>query len=1047
MGEFKWDDMQVENMDISNLKDWSEFQKLYEDADSIFSRRFNNDGEEEYDECIKAIEKKCAGKISRGKADYNLNRMAQLAKANTYLRKGQYRDERFLESKSCYQKAVVLLEQIFEPDADTDLDFLIQLNLGKYFRNIAKHGRRSDYWRALDEFISVKTRIERLMKNGCELTMFRTQLWMDAVVNIGRAQKYLYQLEEAKMCFCGLIRLLTSFDPKTYEETNNSLQKEKELKCRLERAKGYLAFRNQLKGDDKLYRKYLMQALVQLGVTYQKSRDYDIAEYLCDVTLRLDDKNIDAKNNRNVCNRKKHRKLSEIRKASKELSEEGNRFAKIQYIKCLMMEENSEEKEDVLGLIEEILSKNQNDMEVLFLKGMYYKNCEQLDEAQQIFEDIYRRTPYIRKGTIGLKAYYNVAQCMLKREDIYSAKRILEQIIEECIDVSVPYEEKEFCISKDKADLEAQGDLLPGNLPQGDLLSEIDLGWCFMRAGRYGKAKELYENLLEKYKNMIHRMGHFNHMKVRNNLGECYLRMNNLESAQKQIDAVLKIEEDNAVALCLQAQCYMMNSTGDEVKNLETAMSLFEKAASNMPNDLCINSGWLLSAMMLYEKKKEDEKFIKTIEKWLKYSPSFYSMKACEKLTGFIRDRKEKLGDSNSEMQALYRAFARIQLGETEEGYGTFMNFLSNHRFRRLRAVTRGMILVHLFAIYEQVERIKDICRYTTGKEPDKEDFPVHYTRIETLKKLLPKDAKDQSRLRLMNTDYTNDFFEGNLFLELMNQANQAEDSQKRIMKYFPHWKNTSDTIIPQNGNVYFSSFSERKDDIHMWIPYADDAKGCSIMFAEDFLDIRRKPQNPLGISEFSDRDYPLYQVQYISKEDFAKIAARAKGENGEWKTEEEMIGEWKTEEEKKLAEILHCLRDIWKCLTQLRDCLADLEHQDDEKTGSTEASEGNIHWKHTKDTIYKFVADCLDEIRFLFKDPEYSHEQELRLIKHSYEPQVDEQSSDIPRLYVEVDRKIRIEEVCLGTKIDPLVANEIATWLYETDRVHKVSVSKRHYR
>ncbi len=74
-------------------------------------------------------------------------------------------------------------------------------------------------------------------------------------------------------------------------------------------------------------------------------------------------------------------------------------------------------------------------------------------------------------------------------------------------------------------------------------------------------------------------------------------------------------------------------------------------------------------------------------------------------------------------------------------------------------------------------------------------------------------------------------------------------------------------------------------------------------------------------------------------------------------------------------------------------------------------------------------------------------NDMEVRLIKHSYKPQVDEQSSDIPRLYVEVDRKIRIEEVCLGTKIDPLVANEIATWLYETDRVHKVSVSKRHYR
>ena len=183
-------------------------------------------------------------------------------------------------------------------------------------------------------------------------------------------------------------------------------------------------------------------------------------------------------------------------------------------------------------------------------------------------------------------------------------------------------------------------------------------------------------------------------------------------------------------------------------------------------------------------------------------------------------------------------------------------------------ASKRGKILAWLFLIYRDVRKIKDACRYSPKASCHEILIPAHYTSLNTLKKLA---AEENAYLRLWNSVYMNDPNEGSCFLELLkatcNNLPEQEDADAALSKYFPHLNNTKENLSPTNSNVYITSFCREKDDLQMWRLYGDDAKGCSLVFADDFLDIRSRIEGPLDLTEYSDHDYPLYEVQYIDEE------------------------------------------------------------------------------------------------------------------------------------------------------------------------------------
>ncbi len=1060
--------------DQKNKEVYQELRNQYKAADDCFHMRFDEvnerDREAEFDNCIKKVNEIWD---SCSQEDEGIRKMVFLTKGNILLRKGQYRGEKFHDSQECYQQACMILEQDYNPDQLDFLDLMLQLNLGKYFRNMGKNNQRSDYWRAQDEFKDVKEKIEKRKaeREGREENKFKeweTHLWLEAEINIGRTQRYLYLLSEAKKCFLDIVGLLSNY---AYEDKNKKLCINDSLDPYIHDETKWEAKRKQLGGTEILYREFLIQALVQLGVAYQKSRDYKMAQDICVAVLEINPENIDAANNLGVCLRKQRIKknIKEVidfkgsvtseyfDKSYVELFESlaarGNRFAKLHTIKCKL--DQRQEGEDKIGKeIDDLLQSNPDDQEVRLQKGLFLQEFRKLKDSQDIFEELYQESSHISKGTIGLKAYYNIAENLLRQAKFREAKKYVEKIDEEC----------KITDSRDSSESTKEGtctynkEMLMDDLPEGDLLAEINKGWCLMKLGDYEAAKECYEHIMENYKEMPDRLMEKNRMMIKNNLSECYLHLIKGEDKEKDrqlleavkglLEEVCEKEPNNATAnwhwgYYHKLMCQRLHGKEKKIE-LDKALDCFRKAELYKTDDIFFHAGWVSAAVspllegMEFEPDEKRE-LVRSIENRLRYSSSVYSMKECAMLASFIELMEKEYQNKQYEekrLEKMYRSLARIRLKESEEGYGLFSHFMENDVFRKLEATKRGELLVALFCLYEQIIKIKEICRY----KPDAGDeisVPVHYTTIDALKKLLSDDPDNSGRLRLWNTIYMNDSFEGECFVDMMRQVglrkhnNRENIVDKKMKTYFPYLEkgdSQEDTMTPINENIYVSSFTKKGNAIHMWVPYADDAKGCAVTFADDFFDIRKMDDHLTDVSAYTDNDYPLYEIQYLDETKY-----------NSWKKAEEEIQDGLSDAKDKIAWILDIMKEIWRILDDLED------RMDDRRV--IKLAKSVVKEEQWKKLIWNFAASCLNEVRFLIKSSEYSYEDEVRMLHYSDESNADMKNFDVPRLFVEVNRDIQIKEVKLGSKINQSKVNEIVAWLTKTGKVERITSSGRHYK
>ena len=105
---------------------------------------------------------------------------------------------------------------------------------------------------------------------------------------------------------------------------------------------------------------------------------------------------------------------------------------------------------------------------------------------------------------------------------------------------------------------------------------------------------------------------------------------------------------------------------------------------------------------------------------------------------------------------------------------------------------------------------------------------------------------------------------------------------------------------------------------------------------------------------------------------------------------------------------------------------------------------------KDTKENkvIKEIIHNMLDQVRFLFKDKNYEHEKELRVVKFATNGQIEWTSNAeghrVPHAYINLERKINCKEVILGPKVHNGV--EIANFLYYTNQVDEVTKSQIKY-
>lgn len=949
-------------------------KEKYDLSDDIFEKRFEK-SEQKTGHKAKELENlinDIAGNIKEVQVN---SKMLSLVLGNAYMRLAQCQNELFEKSRGYYEKAIDYLEEHIDYSNLDEIDLLLMLNKGKYFRNTAEIGRKRDYERAYSIFNDVAKSIKSVNISYEK----KFHLLLDAKINIGRVRRYAYEFEQAQEIFLSLILALEKY---LDNETKKALHNCNNLETLLQKVNSdtdVKEYSEKVNYEDvSLYSfEYLLQALIHIGIIYRKSSEYEKAQTIFDLINKISgNKNIDASNNLGVCHRKlgdlKGRESTEEGKMEydkaleifKELDAKGNKFASINLYKCqLGINCSTKEYENI---IENLKKKDglDNSFHLQFLLGRFYAKIEEYDEAMKIFESIYMQKKFIARGSIGFKAYYNFVQCKIKTNEIRQARNILKEIR--------------------KSLLKNNGYI--------DKFCEMDYGYCLIKEGRYKKALEVYKKLLVKYKN---KFGREHLLEINNNMANCYIHQDDWDNAKLHLEEVFKIERDNEIALYLMGVILLNQIIGKGSEDYKEAYNLFDDLISRNSNEIGINSGWLISALLLYDQTK-DQVIKRKIIKRIKYLLEPISMKSFFYLSEFIINQLNNDSSSkDSVYNTLYRDFCHIKLIESGENKA-FQRLMESVEFHFFEKKDRAYLLANIAQMYKYVLDIKKTCRFVYDDLYDKTKLPYHYTKLNTLNHLLSDQQDKVSKLRLWNTAYMNDAYEGRVFDKLLSQVKDINN--EIIEKYFDNLDNSQ---MQTDSNVYITSFSTAQKSFQMWNIYGDNEKGVAIKFDEDFFDIKDK-SNDLIMDDDTDNEYALYKVQYLDIDDMQN-------------------------------NILEKLNEIGNHMILIESRLRELcpEGSSNEYNSFTSAST----------EVRLFITDRLNEVRFLFKSKSYEYENELRLIRCSHKPCIDAKNFTIPRLYINVEKEINNLEVKLGGKLEKQQIKDLCIWLKNTGKIKHIEV------
>ncbi len=311
----------------------------------------------------------------------------------------------------------------------------------------------------------------------------------------------------------------------------------------------------------------------------------------------------------------------------------------------------------------------------------------------------------------------------------------------------------------------------------------------------------------------------------------------------------------------------------------------------------------------------------------------------------------------------------------------------------------KTLLRLYLISLYHNATAILDGHR--TSIRDQKLEI-AHYTRVENLKSLLKANA--DTFQRLFNVAYMNDPSEGKTFDHLL-KCYGTKLSQSTTSSCAHNGRNYQSYGY---SNTYIGSFSSSIDSLPMWVQYGNGGKGCCLIFENSFFD-EEEPlllhmSKPAAPSELTSEDalpsdpperYVLYKVYYLSEP--SKYPYRTN------------------------------LQMIARLYNQLQELL--------EKMDKTAVQQITI-----------YIDSILDQIRFLFKEPDYAHEQEYRVIKWADSPLCDEgnRSGEVPHLYIEMARPLEYKEVILGPKVE--APSAVAPYLHYTKKVKRITKSNIQY-
>lgn len=725
--------------------------------------------------------------------------------------------------------------------------------------------------------------------------------------------------------------------------------------------------------------------------------------------------------------------------------------------------------------IKELFNNGNNNALMEFYHGKELFDTSKYSDAATAFENLidpngqYNSvTYYVRAGTIGLKARYLLANTYMAQGKYYQAMIILKDINETL-----------------KGTKELNNDALyQSSFP--DLRILIDLAYCYIKRGAYYDAFNLYneaffvEQKVENNQSIIsdiflEKLPKYKRVAGINNLITCCVLSGNhkLEKiGKKLLDELDGLNQDN-----LNAKDFVYNPETNLIRgyrevlegDFAKAQTFFELSSPKrihyrakyfagekketdlgaLYNNVEYVSAYMINTIRLYRMKIERSSREKDIRDFIEGLPDnrLLSLKAAMAIAKWLIEYENEKKNENAlfvDIDSLYRYFSYIRIYE-ERGASAFNRLYkkNNGQFRLFRSVERGRILARLLALYQPINSLKEQCTYSIkASEGNVGRHLVHYTSMETLKALIEDKT---SRFRLSNCDYANDIYEGHVFFDCIEKTNSLNPVDETLARYKREYFNLKDlrselasednesVYASEGSDVYIGSFSLKTDSFPMWTIYSQDETGCNIEFGEGFFDIFGKPDKAVSEkadtnsiknvlydeylpSRYTDLDYPLYYIQYIGKDDNSLLTVE------------------KAEGQMNRDEINRFISDIyqeWCCLDNY------LNGRSDNGISPSYAYNKGVA------TVKSFAADLINEIRFLFKNADFSYESEVRIVytDSKGDSKIDYERS-IPMNYVEVSRNIENLTVTLGSKLSYSDIDRIETWLKHTGLVKQINLA-----
>ncbi len=455
---------------------------------------------------------------------------------------------------------------------------------------------------------------------------------------------------------------------------------------------------------------------------------------------------------------------------------------------------------------------------------------------------------------------------------------------------------------------------------------------------------------------------------------------------------------------------------------LELTFSVFAQTIKEYPaNTICLDD----LAALLYDYKdgdKTDQKkqfLLYLIEKYLSRD---YQKETVEQSIEAILDRVLEIERTNMFALSIRAEMAMTDpVSERIDDYPALRQYSLKKWFSSMlkSGVPTGPfqeIEIALLQLYRYVTWFMNRAIIDWKKEKWEHLEVGHYTRMAVLPKLYNKNQ--DTRLRLHNVHHLNDPLEGVLLINRLREAVPVEaDSLIQTL-----WdKYNSDEGGAVRNMVYMGSFTSRLDHLNMWDRYGDRQKGVALCFdGKEYFDKEAKisfakmsTSGSYGRYKLEDIRYPLYMVLYLPEENrgglekaeeyasHRKAAAKAgndKKEESWWGMQADLI-----------RDLIRLEKKIRECLEKMQKVLREIE----EDGRGTEAECRMC--ERLKDELCHAIMVILDLVRFLIKSDKYRDEREFRVIQYSDDPECEGEGTEVPRLYIPIEKELIYKRVCFG--------------------------------